>query len=42
MEYEKTTNLLDTTSENASIFNTEKWIEACDQSGGIYSNNKEI
>ena len=42
MEYEKTTNLLDRTSDNASIFNTEKRIKAYDQSGRIYSSNKEI
>ena len=42
IEHEKITNLLDTTSDNASIFNTEKWIEAYDQSGGIYSNNKQV
>ena len=41
MEYQKIINLLDTTSKNVPKFNTKKWIEVHDQSGGIYNNNKE-
>ena len=42
MEYQKIKNLLNTTSDNVSRFNTKKWIEVYDQSGGIYSTNKQI
>ena len=42
MEYQKMKNLLNTTSDNVSRFNTKKWIEVYDQSGGIYSTNKQI
>ena len=33
MEYQKITNLLDTTSHNAPRFITKKWVEVRDQSG---------
>ena len=33
MQYQKITNLLDTTSGNVSSFITKKWIEVHDQSG---------
>ena len=42
MEYQKITNLLDTSSDNAPRFITKKWIEVHDQSGGIYNTNKQI
>ena len=42
MEYQKITNVLDTTSKNVHRFNTKKWIEVYDQSGGIYNTNKQI
>ena len=32
MEYQKSTNLLDTTSDNEPRFISENWIEVCDQS----------
>ena len=32
MEYQKITNLLDTTSDNVPIFITKKWTEVRDQS----------
>ena len=40
MEYQKIINPLDTTSDNVPRFNTKKWIEVYDQSGGTYSTNK--
>ena len=42
MEYQKITKLLDTKSDNVPRFNTKKWIEIYDQSGGMYNTNKEI
>ena len=42
MEYQKITNLLDTSSDNVPRFITKKWIEVHDQSGGIYNTNKQI
>ena len=33
MEYQEIKNLLNTTSDNLSRFNTKKWIEVYDQSG---------
>ena len=42
MEYQKIINLLDTTSDNAPRFNTKKWVEVYDQSGGIYNTNQQI
>ena len=42
MEYQKSMNLLDATSDNVPRFNTKKWIEVHDQSGKIYNTNKQI
>ena len=42
MEYQKISNLLDTSSDNVPRFITKKWIEVHDQSGGIYNTNKQI
>ena len=45
MEYQKIKNLLNTTSDNVSRFNTKKWIEVYDQSGnakGRYRPSKQI
>ena len=42
MEYQKITNLLDTTPDNLPRFNIKKWIGVYDQSGGIYNTNKQI
>ena len=44
MEFEKTINLLDTTSDNKDLprFVTKKWIEVYDQSEKNYSPNKGI
>ena len=45
MEYQKITNLLDTTSDNVPRFFTKKWIEVHDQSGSAndrYKPNKQI
>ena len=42
MEYQKIINLLDTTSDNVPRFNTKKWMEVHDQSGGIYQINKQV
>ena len=45
MEYQKIKNLLNTTSNNVSRFNTKKWIEVYDQSGnakGRYRPSKQI
>ena len=33
MEYQKTTNLRDTTSDNVAIFIIKTWVEVSDQSG---------
>ena len=44
MEFQKTVNFLDTTSDNKdlSTFVTKKWIEIYNQSEGNYNVNKEI
>ena len=44
MEFQKTTNFLNTTSHDKDLpkFVTKKWIEVYDQSGGNYNVNKEI
>ena len=44
MEFEKITNLIDTTSDTKDLprFVTKKWIEVYDQSEKNYSVNKEI
>ena len=42
MEYQKITNLLGKTSDKVPRFITKKWIEVYDQSGEIYSTNKQI
>ena len=42
MEYKKTVNLLDTTSDSVPRFITKRWVEIHDQSNNIYSTNKQI
>ena len=45
MEYQKTTNLLGTTPDEAPRFITKKWIEVHDQSGHVevrYKPSKQI
>ena len=45
MEYQKTTNLLDTTSDNPPEFITKKWVKIDDQSGSAedrYKPSKQI
>ena len=42
MEYQKIVNQLDTTSDNVPRFNTKKWTEVHDQSGGIDQINKQL
>ena len=45
MEYQKITNLLDTTSDNVTRFITKKWIEVLDPSGNAenrYKPSKQI
>ena len=42
MEYQKITNLLDTTSDNVYGFITKKWVEVHDQSGGVYNISKQV
>ena len=44
MEFQKITNLLDTTSDDKDLprFVTKKWIEVYDQSEKNYSVNKKI
>ena len=45
IEYQKITNLLDTTSDNVPRFITKKWVEVHDQSGSAddrYKPNKQI
>ena len=37
MEYQKVTNLLDSTSDTVPRFVTKNWIEVQDQSGGAYN-----
>ena len=40
MEYQKITNVLDTTFDNVPRFITEKWIEVRDQSGSADDRSK--
>ena len=45
MEYQKITNLLDTTLDNMARFITKKWVEVHDQSGspeGKYKPSKQV
>ena len=42
MEYQKITNLLDSTSNQPSKFRTINWIEMNDDIRGAYSLNKQI
>ena len=42
MEYQKITNLLDTTSDKITRLITKKWIEVRDQSRGSCNINKQI
>ena len=42
MEYQKITNLLDTTSDKITRLITKKWIEVRDQSRGSSNINKQI
>ena len=44
MQFQKTVNFLDITSDNKDLtkFVTKKWIEVYDQSEGNYNVNKEI
>ena len=39
MEYQKTTNLLDNTTNQPSKFRTKNWIEMNDESKGKYDNS---
>ena len=39
MEYQKISNLLESTSDNLSKFRTRNWVEINDESRGNYSNN---
>ena len=38
MEYQKITNLLESTSDNLSQFRTRNWVETNDDSRGTYTN----
>ena len=40
MEYRKIMNLWDTAANIMPKFNTKKWIEVHDESGGTYNTNK--
>ena len=42
MKYQKSINLLDTTSDSVPRFITKTWIEVRDQSGGSHNINKQI
>ena len=42
MKYQKSTKLLGSTLDTVPGFITKKWVEVYDQSGGIYSTNKQI
>ena len=42
MEYQKTANLLDNTSNQPSKFRTKNWVEINDESRGTYSVNRQI
>ena len=39
MEYEKISNLLESTSDNLSKFRTRNWVEINDESRGSYTNS---
>ena len=39
MEYQKISNLLESTSDNLSIFRTRNWVEINDESRGNYANS---
>ena len=39
MEYEKISNLLESTSNNLSKFRTRSWVEINDESRGNYTNS---
>ena len=39
MEYQKITNLLESTSDNLSKFRTRNWVEINDESRGNYANS---
>ena len=42
MKYQKSINLLDTTSDSVPRFITKTWIEVRDQSEGSHNINKQI
>ena len=42
MEYQKTANLIDNTSNQPSKFRTKNWVEINDQSRGTYNVNSQI
>ena len=42
MEYQKITNLLDTTSENLPRFIAKKWVEVHDQSGRLEIDTNKV
>ena len=42
MEYQKTINLLDNTSDPPSRFRTKSWIKINDQSRGVYNTNSKV
>ena len=42
MEYQKTTNLIDDTSNQPSKFRTKNWVEINDESRGAYNVNSQI
>ena len=42
MEYQKTINLLDNTSDPPSTFRTKSWIKINDQSRGVYNTNSKV
>ena len=42
MEYQKTANLIDDTSNQSSKFRTKNWVEIHDESRGAYNVNSEI
>ena len=42
MEYQKTANLLDDSSNKTSKFRTKNWVEINDESRGAYNDDKQI
>ena len=42
MEYQKTTNLLDDSSNKTTKFRTKNWVETNDESRGTYNDDKQI